>query len=118
MLTSELGKRMIQAAQKGSLYRERQFVIWVPMKQIYQDTQETDLELVQGIIDAYFEEDGAWVLMDYKTDKVSAEHGEEELIRKYHAQLEYYKQTLEQLTGMKVKETYIYSFYLEKVIGL
>lgn len=118
MLTSELGKRMIQAAQKGSLYRERQFVIGVPMKQIYQDTQETDLELVQGIIDAYFEEDGAWVLMDYKTDKVSAEHGEEELIRKYHVQLEYYKQTLEQLTGMKVKETYIYSFYLEKVIGL
>lgn len=116
MLNSELGIRMKRAEQAGQLYREQQFVIGIPMNQIYKDSTEEDLELVQGIIDAYFEEDGELVLMDYKTDRVSLEGGAEELIRKYHAQLQYYKRTLEQLTGKRVKETYIYSFSLEQVI--
>lgn len=118
MLQSDLGIRMRQAQKRNQLYREQQFVIGIPMNQVYPEVEETDLELVQGIIDAYFEEDGELVLMDYKTDKVSLENGAEELVKKYHAQLEYYKRTLEQLTGKTVKETYIYSFYLEKVIQL
>lgn len=118
MLTSSLGQRMTEADRQGRLYKERQFVIGMPMKEVYPDTDEEDLELIQGIIDAYFEEDGDYVLMDYKTDRVSEEQGAEELIHKYHAQLEYYKRTLEQLTGKTVKEVYIYSFALDKVISL
>lgn len=118
MINSSLGIRMEQAERAGRLYREQQFVIGIPMNQIYSDTDEEDLELVQGIIDAYFEEDGELVLMDYKTDKVSKEQGAEELVQRYQTQLEYYKRTLEQLTGKKVKETYIYSFSLEAVIPL
>lgn len=116
MMNSELGIRMSRAEQEGRLYREQQFVIGIPMNRIYPDSGEADLELVQGIIDAYFEEEGELVLMDYKTDRVSEERGREELIQKYHAQLAYYKQTLEQLTGKPVKETYIYSFSLEEII--
>lgn len=118
MMNSRLGVRMAQAEQEGRLYREQQFVIGIPMNQIYKESQEEDLELVQGIIDAYFEEDGELVLMDYKTDRVSPERGAEELVQRYHAQLEYYKRTLEQLTGKRVKETYIYSFFLEKTIDV
>lgn len=118
MINSSLGMRMGRAEQAGRLYREQQFVIGIPMNQIYKDSEEEDLELVQGIIDAYFEEDGELVLMDYKTDRASGEKGAEELIRKYHAQLAYYKRTLEQLTGKPVKETYIYSFSLEEVIPI
>lgn len=116
MLQSELGKRMRRAEIQGRLYKERQFVIGIPMNQIYPDTDETDLELIQGIIDAYFEENGQLVLMDYKTDAVSPQNGAEELIRRYRTQLDYYKRTLEQLTGQRVKETYIYSFSLEETI--
>ena len=118
MVDSSLGRRMTQADRDGHLYKEQQFVIGMPMKEVYPDTDEEDLELIQGIIDAYFEEDGDYVLMDYKTDRVSEAHGAEELIHKYHAQLEYYKRTLEQLTGKRVKEVYIYSFALDKVIPL
>jgi ATP-dependent helicase/nuclease subunit A len=118
MLNSSLGVRMREAQTQGKLYKEQQFVIGMPMNEVYADTEESDLELIQGIIDAYFEEEDALVLMDYKTDKVSAEGGEDELIERYHAQLEYYKKTLEQLTGKRVKETYIYSFSLDKVIEL
>ena len=116
MLASSLGKRMTAAEQNGRLYKEQQFVIGMPMKEVYPETREEDLELIQGIIDAYFEEDGEYVLMDYKTDRVSKEHGAKELVDKYHAQLEYYKKTLEQLTGKRVKETYLYSFALDEVI--
>lgn len=118
MMNSQLGVRMAQAEVRGELYREQQFVIGIPMNQVYPEVEETDLELVQGIIDAYFEEDGELVLMDYKTDRVSQKNGAEELIQKYRTQLQYYKRTLEQLTGKTVKEVYLYSFCLEEAIRL
>ena len=64
---------------------------------------------------AYFIEDGQIVLMDYKTDSVKKS---EELVRKYHVQLDKYADVLEQLTGMKVKEKIIYSFCLDTTVNL
>ena len=60
-----------------------------------------------------FEEDGELVVLDYKTDKVFKA---EQLIEKYHAQLEYYAEALEKLTGKHVKEKFIYSFALRTEI--
>lgn len=71
--------------------------------------------LVQGIIDVYFEENDELVLLDYKTDKVY--HGEQ-LVEKYHAQLEYYAKALEQITGKHVKEKIIYSITLGEEIRM
>lgn len=119
MLSSGLGQRMISAAVRNELYREQQFSIGIPASQIYADlTEKTEAErgddivIVQGIIDAFFYEAGEIVLMDYKTDRAD----EKELIGRYHAQLEYYADTLEKLTGCCVKEKIIYSFYLNKEI--
>ena len=71
--------------------------------------------LVQGIIDAYFQEEDGLVVLDYKTDRVSAP---EELTERYHAQLDYYGRALEQLTQKKVKEKVIYSFALKEELIL
>ena len=71
--------------------------------------------LIQGIVDVWFLEDGEIVLLDYKTDMVSSE---KTLTDRYAVQLELYKRALEAATGKKVKETYIYSFTLNKVIKL
>ena len=71
--------------------------------------------LIQGVIDAYFEEEGELVVLDYKTDRVDSA---EELVRRYAAQLEHYAHALEKLTHKKVKEKLIYSFALDKVIAL
>lgn len=116
MLQSSLGLRMQAAEQRKQLYKEQQFVIGMPMCEVYSETEEQDLELIQGIIDAYFEEDDELVLMDYKTDRAPKDSGAKELSEKYREQLNYYKKTLEQLTGKRVKETYIYSFSLEEVV--
>ena len=64
---------------------------------------------MQGIIDAYFEEDGDLILVDYKTDRV---RDLTELAAKYKIQLIYYKEALERLLHKTVREMYIYSFCL------
>ena len=68
---------------------------------------------MQGIIDVYFEEEDGLVVLDYKTDQVRQA---EELVERYHAQLDYYAKALEQMTQKKVKEKVIYSFTLRKEI--
>ena len=81
------------------------------------DLWQGETVLVQGIIDAYFVEDGEIVLVDYKTDRVRRGQ-EQKLINLYHVQLEDYAQALERMTGKKVKEKIIYSFTLHKEIVL
>lgn len=74
-----------------------------------------ELVLVQGIVDAFFYEDGDIILMDYKTDSVEKP---EQLIQRYQAQLDLYARALEEATGKKVREKIIYSFHLKKEIIL
>ncbi len=106
--------RRIQKSEKCK--REVSFNLNVPIKEVY--TLEDDVKdkiMVQGIIDLYFEEKNEIVLVDYKTDNCKSE---EEFIKRYKVQLEYYRKALEQITGKKVKETIIYSFKLNKCIQL
>ena len=114
---SKLGQRMKTAAEQNVLYREQPFVIAQKMNQIEAAWNGEETVLVQGIIDAYFIEDDEIVLVDYKTDKVSP-GGEQDLIDLYHIQLEDYAAALERMLQKKVKETYIYSFTLRKMIPL
>ena len=114
-LHSEIGQRMKKAFEADQLYREQPFVLAQRMKNIEKDWNGEETVLVQGIIDAYFIEDEEIVLVDYKTDRVRK--GEEQhLIDLYHTQLEDYAQALERMLQKKVKETYIYSFALGKMI--
>lgn len=104
---SDTGRRVANAVNCGSVRREQPFVF------------EYEGQLIQGIIDLYFEEDGEFVLVDYKTDRVmKGEAGEKELVRRYAIQLDYYAKALTQLTGKKVKEKIIYSFALGKGLSV
>lgn len=114
---SDLGKRMKAAAKNSRLYKERQFVTGILFSDMDKKAKTDDYVVVQGIIDVYFEESDGMVLVDYKTDWIK--EGEEELlIKRYHAQMESYKQALEKITGKKVKEIYIYSVTLQKTISV
>ena len=70
---------------------------------------------LQGIIDCFFEEDDGIVLLDYKTDYVE-DGNEEKIIDRYRSQIKYYKDALEKITEKKVKESYLYLFYLDKEV--
>ena len=111
---SSLGKRMVQADQREELRKEKAFVLGIPAGEIW-DCDSRELVLVQGIVDAFFYEDGDIILMDYKTDSVEKP---EQLIQRYQAQLDLYARALEEATGKKVREKIIYSFHLKKEIIL
>lgn len=104
---SDTGRRVANAMNCGSVRREQPFVF------------EYEGQLIQGIIDLYFEEGGELVLVDYKTDRVmKGEAGEKELVKRYAIQLDYYEKALTQLTGKNVKEKIIYSFALGKGLSV
>ena len=115
---STLAKRFFDALDAGKAFRERKFIVGFPAAELFQDRfadipADTRI-MVQGIMDMYFEEEDGFVIVDYKTDRVQ---DAEELTMRYHGQLALYAKALHQITGKKVKETWIYSFSLGKAIA-
>ena len=115
-LESKLAKRMKMAAEKKQLYVEKPFVMSVTPKELFLEEKDSeDTVLVQGIVDVFFVEEDGIVLLDYKTDRVKEA---EELTKRYQAQLQLYAKALQRTMDLPVKEIWIYSFYLEKMIAL
>jgi len=104
---SEIGKRMSMFAK--CLRREFSFKYLVNANEIF-DTCYDEQVVIQGTIDAYFEDDdGKLVIVDYKTDKVI--DGNVEIIKeRYHSQLDHYAKALNSITGKEVKEKILYLF--------
>ena len=113
-LQSDLGKRMSLAQSEGRLHKEQQFVVGIPARNMGAGDSD-ELVIVEGIMDAWFEENGELVLMDYKTDRVD----DEGVLREHYSrQLDYYARALTQMTGKKIKEKWIYSLALEREIPM
>ncbi|MDU5735902.1 MAG: helicase-exonuclease AddAB subunit AddA [Veillonella sp.] len=108
--SSDLGKRLINAKR---IERELPFSMLFDGKRVYDTLEDGENLFLQGIIDTAFEEDGEWILVDYKTDRVKSG---EDLIKRYKIQMDLYKEALQRLTGMPVKACYIYSFRLHDAI--
>ena len=121
-LSSRLAERMQQAFKRGDLYREQAFVVGDSPELFFNDLSMepsdepfSDQVIVQGIIDAFFIENGKIVLIDYKTDFVKTE---EELRIKYTKQLQIYQLALERGFNLPVSEMYLYSFVLGKTVSV
>ena len=108
--SSDLGQRLINAKR---IERELPFSMLFEGKRVYDTLEDGENLFLQGIIDTAFEEDGEWVLVDYKTDRVKSG---KDLIKRYKIQMDLYKEALQRLTGMPVKASYIYSFRLHDAI--
>ena len=117
-LKSGIGKRAAEALASGRGFREKPFIIGIPLRELYPKMRlrdESELIMVQGIIDLGFEDEGGLVLVDYKTDRVRKP---ETLVKRYRIQLDLYARALTQATGKPVTEKWIWSFALEKAICL
>lgn len=108
-LKSELSHRMAVAQNNEQLKREQPFVLGLSADVLDKKYPDNETVLLQGIIDAFFIEDGEIVLVDYKTDVIK---DADELSKRYKIQLDYYQEALERITGMPVKEKILYSFCL------
>ncbi len=74
---------------------------------------ENSDSILKGIIDLAFQEGDGFVLVDYKTDTVSSP---DDLIRSYREQLILYRGALQCITGMPVRQCYLYSTHFQKSI--
>ena len=116
---SNIGKRMLSA---DFLKREQAIYTQIKMKDVYlhedilknnNTIYDNETLMLRGIVDAYFEENGEIVLLDYKTDFINNEN-KEIVINRYKKQLDLYSEALEKLTGKKVKEKCIYLFGIDE----
>lgn len=112
---SDLADRMRKAYEQGKLWREQPFLMGRDVSEIYPKFgyQEPETILVQGIIDAFFEEDGKLVLVDYKTDRI---HEIGELVQRYKTQVVQYANALKSLKNKEIKDAILYSFCLDQEI--
>lgn len=115
-MDSTLASRM---SVSDHLYREFAFALERPIATLGASMDHLPADaaketvLVQGIADAVFEEDGALVIVDYKTDRV--ENGAI-LAQRYASQLAIYRDALARTLGKPVKECVIYSFHLGEIV--
>ncbi|WP_153732009.1 helicase-exonuclease AddAB subunit AddA [Sporosarcina obsidiansis] len=107
-----LGKRLQQADQ---VLREMPFTYALP-------AEKGEFQLLQGIADCLFHEEGDWVLIDYKTDQVRGFHSDvavaNEMQKRYGTQLNLYKNVLESILSIEIKEMLLYLFDGAKIITL
>ena len=98
-LESDLGKRMLSSPR---VMREWAFNLRV---------SQPFPTIVQGVIDLCFLENGAWVLVDFKTDFVE---NVRELWPRYCRQLTFYREALSVSTPYPVKEALLYALRLSE----
>ena len=105
-LNSEVVERCLNAEQ---VYKEYRFSVRIPAAMVSDkedDCVRGETVILQGAVDLAFVEDGALVIVDYKTDRVKRP---EQLRDLYAAQLMLYKEALTQCLRLPVKECSIYS---------
>ena len=83
-----------------------------------------DKQIIQGVVDCLFlENDGHWVLLDYKTDKVKHLMNDEsvlqsEMQKRYLLQLSLYTQAIEAILQIEIKEKVLYLFDVNRTVSL
>lgn len=111
---SNIGQRFSRAVQ---LHREIPFTLSI-------EDEEGDSQIVQGILDCLFQdEQGHWVLLDYKTDKILPSFKDEpfltnEMNKRYGVQLRIYSEAIESILQVTVDEKVLYLYNAQKEIYL
>ena len=117
-LKTDLGQRAAAAARRGEYHREAPFILGLTAKELFPEMRggEEDYVSIQGVVDAWFEEDGRIILLDFKTDYIPEGKDGSLLADRYRTQLGFYKTALKRMTGREVAETWLYSVYLGEEI--
>ena len=93
------------AAVFEQLHNVRELPLWFP----------DGADLLEGVIDLVFEEDGALVVVDYKTDHIAPEQALAQAA--HHApQLQLYGRGLAQATGLPVRERLVLFTHLGRTV--
>lgn len=111
--SSEIAKRLRNA---NEVMREFPFTYAL-------EDNDGDKQIIQGVVDCLFlEDDGRWVLLDYKTDKVKHFVNNEALLqqemqKRYQLQLSLYTQAIEAILQVEIKEKVLYLFDINRTVS-
>ena len=105
-VSSPLGREMAAAP---ICRREFKFSLLIP--------QNGEEVLFQGIVDAWFGDQTGVTVLDFKSDRVSAQ-GARERAESYRSQLDAYSNALERILGLPVKRKIIWFFQLGEPVEL
>ncbi len=101
---SPLGRRVLAAED---VRREFKFSVLLPAAEVY-GRGEGEV-LLQGVIDLFFKEPDGFVIVDFKSDRITRAQRAERA-GEYAGQLRAYSEALSRITGERVKEALLYFF--------
>ncbi len=87
---SDLGRRLLAADR---VEREWPFML-----------DAGSMVVLQGVLDCCFMENGAWVLIDYKTDRAAPDV----IFQRYRDQMRWYIRALREISGQPVSQAHLY----------
>lgn len=121
LFASEIGAVIRKAAENGVLMREFKMLFPIRASEIYDgldpDGAGNAEIIVQGVADCVCLEGGGAVLIDYKTDRCTAEQAEARA-EKYRVQIDCYTRGIEEILGVSVKERIVYFLSPGKAVKL
>ncbi len=98
-LESGIGVRLRRASR---VERELEFAVLLRAEELGL-AQDAEPVLLQGVIDCCFVENGGWVLLDYKTDRLLPGETAKSAAQAHAQQLSLYAQALTRLSGRPVR---------------
>lgn len=104
LFTGEFGMRILRAQ---NVRREFKFSILTDAG-VYDAAAQGEQVMLQGVVDCFWEEADALVIVDFKTDRIFKDP--EEKAAEYAPQLEAYAQALARIFQKRVREKYLYFF--------
>jgi ATP-dependent helicase/nuclease subunit A len=114
LFASPLGRRLRGAER---LRREFRFSLLCDASDFF-PTSPGEQVLLQGVVDAFWEEDGELVILDYKTDRVRDRAEAEERAKTYTGQLRAYARALERIFRKPVRACLLYFLHAGETVGL
>lgn len=113
LFSSPLGQRL---QQRERLIREFKFSMLWDGDTFYPDLEQEQV-LLQGVVDAAIVEEDGLIVLDFKTDRV-APGQEQQRAEAYRSQLMTYKQALQRIFQLPVKETLLYFLATGETVSL
>ena len=112
LFTSDIGRRILSAKD---LHREFKFSILTDAKVYYPEAAGEQV-MLQGVVDCFWIEDDALVIVDFKTDRIFGDLDAK--TENYRLQIETYANALCRIFNMPVKEKILYFFDADTAVSV
>lgn len=94
--------------EKSILHKEKQFLLYAPYSELFEDSSVNDNILVQGVVDLIIENEDEVIIVDYKATKESRANV---IKNRYKTQLKLYRKAVSEAFNKKCSATKIFSIF-------